>query len=606
MTSPGSGARVSGAISVSANAFDNVGIAGVQFKLDGANLAAEERSAPYAISWNTASASNGSHTLSAVARDAAGNRGTASVTVTVFNDTVRPAVTMTSPSPGATVSGTVSVSANASDNTGVAGVQFVLDGANLAVEERSAPYEISWDTTTAPNGTHTLSAVARDASGNRSTSAGVTVTVSNGGGAGGGGGGATVTRLEEDNPAISFTQGWVRHGPEVAVFSGGAAASSDIAGASARLTFTGTAVTWIGLKCNICGIATVSIDGGAATPVNTAGPAAVPSAGLTSEPVFTVSGLAAGVTHTLVITVTGTTSSNRAHIVIDAFDLTDGAGTAGTGTGTGGAPTSHFEENNPAIIASPADAWVQHGAEVAAFSGGSAATSNVPGATVTLPFTGTGVRWVGLKCDICGIATVSIDGGPATSVDTAGPAAVPSAGLASETVFTASGLAAGAHTLVITVKGTTSSNGAHIVIDAFDVTAGDAAATGGAGTTRIDDTSPAVSYIGNWVHGTDPRASGGTFAEVQIAGSSANVSFTGTGVRWLGFLNVNNGIARVSVDGVFKSDVDTYAASPGSATVFISDALPRGAHTLTIEVTGRKNPASTDSWVIIDAFDVTP
>jgi hypothetical protein len=306
----------------------------------------------------------------------------------------------------------------------------------------------------------------------------------------------------------------------------------------------------------------------------------------------------------MVITVTGTTASNAAHIIIDAFDITGGTGSAAS-PATGGGSATRFEENNPAISASPAGAWVPRGPETAAFSGGSAGSSNVPGAAATLSFTGTAVSWIGLKCSACGIATVSIDGGAATSVDTAGPAAVPSQGLASEPVFTVSGLAAGAHTLVITVTGTTSSSGSHIVIDAFDVTGG-TAAIGGAGTTRIDDRSPAVSYIGNWVHGTDPRASGGTYSEVQIAGDAANVSFTGTGVRWLGFLNSNNGIARVSVDGVFKSDVDTYSASPGSATVFTSDALTRGAHTLTIEVTGTKNPASTDTWVIIDAFDVTP
>jgi hypothetical protein len=77
-------------------------------------------------------------------------------------------------------------------------------------------------------------------------------------------------------------------------------------------------------------------------------------------------------------------------------------------------------------------------------------------------------------------------------------------------------------------------------------------------------------------------------------------------VRWLGFLNTNNGIARVSVDGAFVGEVDTYSPSPAAAVVFTATGLPRGAHTLTIEVTGTRNPASTDTWVIIDAFDVTP
>jgi hypothetical protein len=61
----------------------------------------------------------------------------------------------------------------------VTGVQFRLDGGNLGVEDTSAPYAISWDTRTVPNGTHGLSAIARDAAGNVGTAANVQITVSN-------------------------------------------------------------------------------------------------------------------------------------------------------------------------------------------------------------------------------------------------------------------------------------------------------------------------------------------------------------------------------------------------------------------------------------------
>ena len=75
----------------------------------------------------------------------------------------------------------MTVSATASDAVGVAGVQFALDGVNLGAEDTTAPYTIAWNTTAAANGAHTLTAVARDAAGNITTSAAVTVTVSNGG-----------------------------------------------------------------------------------------------------------------------------------------------------------------------------------------------------------------------------------------------------------------------------------------------------------------------------------------------------------------------------------------------------------------------------------------
>src|SRR5438552_775449 len=179
ITSPVSGATVGGTTSVTANASDDVGVVGVQFLLDGANLGAEDTATPYSMSWNTTTASNGSHTLTAVARDAAGNRTTsAPVTVTVFNDTTPPTVSITSPVSGATVGGTTSVTASASDNVGVVGVQFLLDGANLGVEDTTAPYSVSWNTTTASNGSHTLTAVARDAAGNRTTSAPLSASTS--------------------------------------------------------------------------------------------------------------------------------------------------------------------------------------------------------------------------------------------------------------------------------------------------------------------------------------------------------------------------------------------------------------------------------------------
>src|SRR5207247_2267053 len=69
--------------------------------------------------------------------------------------------------------------AEAFDNVGVVGVQFKLDSANLGVEDTSAPFSLSWNTTLASNGPHSLTAVARDAAGHTTTSAAVSVTVDN-------------------------------------------------------------------------------------------------------------------------------------------------------------------------------------------------------------------------------------------------------------------------------------------------------------------------------------------------------------------------------------------------------------------------------------------
>jgi hypothetical protein len=88
-------------------------------------------------------------------------------------------VTITAPAAGATLSGIATVSANATDQVGVTGVQFLVDGVATGSEITGTPYSISLDTTAIANGAHALTARARDAAGNSATSATVSVTVNN-------------------------------------------------------------------------------------------------------------------------------------------------------------------------------------------------------------------------------------------------------------------------------------------------------------------------------------------------------------------------------------------------------------------------------------------
>src|SRR5262249_27835871 len=123
ISAPASGATVSSTVTVSATASSSVGIASVQFQLDGANVGSLDTTAPYSYSWNTTTVSNGTHVLDAIATDTSGNSTTsAGVSVKVSNnaDTTAPTVSITAPTNGSTVSGTVTVTATASDNVGVA------------------------------------------------------------------------------------------------------------------------------------------------------------------------------------------------------------------------------------------------------------------------------------------------------------------------------------------------------------------------------------------------------------------------------------------------------------------------------------------------------
>ncbi len=92
-------------------------------------------------------------------------------------DVMEPAVRITSPGEDATVSGTVAIIAEATDEGGVAGVIFEVDGRPIGAEVVSAPWSIAWNTSTSGNGSHILTAIARDVAGNAVRSAVVPVVV---------------------------------------------------------------------------------------------------------------------------------------------------------------------------------------------------------------------------------------------------------------------------------------------------------------------------------------------------------------------------------------------------------------------------------------------
>ena len=112
--------------------------------------------------------------------DAAGNTSTSGdfTFTTGIADTTPPTVTLTAPANGVTVSNTVSLTATASDNVGVAGVKFFVNGTQLA-DVTSTPYSYTWDSTSISNGACKICAQARDAANNISWSGTNTVTVNN-------------------------------------------------------------------------------------------------------------------------------------------------------------------------------------------------------------------------------------------------------------------------------------------------------------------------------------------------------------------------------------------------------------------------------------------
>jgi chitodextrinase len=159
----------------------------------------------------SASTPLGTWTITVTGRVSGVTRTTAftlTVTAASATDTTAPMVVLTAPANGSAIAGSsVAVTAAASDDAGVVGVQFLLDGLDLDREVAAAPYGLTWDTTAAADGPHTLSASAWDAAGNTTTAASVGVLVDNGLPAGSVviGGDAAVTNSSTVTLALSAT-----------------------------------------------------------------------------------------------------------------------------------------------------------------------------------------------------------------------------------------------------------------------------------------------------------------------------------------------------------------------------------------------------------------
>jgi hypothetical protein len=178
--SPTSGSFVTGASAVLVSASDNVGVASVSLTVDGVAISSSSV-APFTNTWNSATVSNGTHTLTVTARDAANNRTSSSVTVSVNNVTVgdvtAPTVNISSPANGASYNTgtTINIGASASDNTGVTFLSISING-SVVGSSSSSSYTYSWNTTNAASGIHTIVATARDAAGNQAVRS-ITVTL---------------------------------------------------------------------------------------------------------------------------------------------------------------------------------------------------------------------------------------------------------------------------------------------------------------------------------------------------------------------------------------------------------------------------------------------
>ncbi|HVK23164.1 MAG TPA: putative Ig domain-containing protein [Actinokineospora sp.] len=206
--------------------------------------------------------------------------------------------------------------------------------------------------------------------------------------------------------------------------------------------------------------------------------------------------------------------------------------------------------------------------------------ANAAGRTATFTFKGASITWRGVKGADQGIASVSIDGGPATTVNLYAATRSVDVPVYTSPVLPI-GTANGEHTITITTQ-----NSAWVTIDRF--------ITVPLAETLIDDAHPSATYTG-FTSSNPGGCWSGTCHNAATAGATATVPFTGTSVSWYSITDSNQGEADVYIDGVLDGAVNLYAATRTvTKSVYTKSGLPAGNHRFQI-VTKNTKPVTLDA-----------
>ncbi len=395
---------------------------------------------------------------------------------------------------------------------------------------------------------------------------------------------AATTRYQEWDSRLSYAGLWT---PVIgSVYSGWGLDYAASAGAAVNVSFTGTRMAWIAKTGPQYGKALVTVDGGQAVTVDLYSPAAG-----YKKSVFDT-GVVADGEHKVSISWTGTknTRSTGTFISIDAVDI---AGTL-TDAPLPSPVTVNYQQTDARLTYR--GAWSLSSSTSA--SGGSFSYAGRWGSSVTACFQGTSISVYAKTGPQYGIAKISLDGGAKQRVDFYN-----SYTRYQKQVYSASGLAPGAHTLTIEWTGEkrAAATASYISVDAVQVVG---VLTRAPKPVRYQQNDSHLVYSGPWATGYVSAASAGSLASLNSTGS-VTVRWTGTSFCLVTKTAPYYGIAKLTLDGGAAWYVDLYSRT----TVYqqrlnVTALLPYGEHTLVIERSGTKNRASSGYIIGIDAIDL--
>ncbi len=232
-------------------------------------------------------------------------------------------------------------------------------------------------------------------------------------------------------------------------------------------------------------------------------------------------------------------------------------------------------------------------------SGGSYGRALSSGASVTATFNGTYLSWIATAGTTLGKAYVSLDGGPAVSVDLARSTVA-----YQQKVWETGMLSSGTHTVRIW-RDSNNPSSKYISVDAFDVigTLGSPSPSPlSSGAARYEQTDGHLSYSGSWSKFSKTVASGGSYGRALSSGASVTATFNGTYLSWIATAGTTLGKAYVSLDGGPAVSVDLARSTVAyQQKVWETGMLSSGTHTVRIW-RDSNNPSS--KYISVDAFDV--
>lgn len=393
----------------------------------------------------------------------------------------------------------------------------------------------------------------------------------------------TIPRYEQTEPRLGYSGTWTSWNNDA--LSGGSYAWTNSARGRVTAKFKGSEIVWATAVAPSYGRAKVTLDG-----VVEYVDLYEPSLKLVQK-VWSATGLDPAATHTLTIEWTGTKNpaSSGTYVGLDALDV--------SGELLEAPDTVTIEQDDSRLTRS--GEWTTW--SNSALSGGSYAWTNGVGGSALIEFDGTEIDWITLKGPAYGMAEVYVDGVLSAKIDLYSPTLQYGV-----TVWSARNLPDGRHSVLVRWIGRKNASSSNYIVglDSFAVT-GTVVQAGNPPVFpyTFEQNDPRISYAGTWTPWTNSSLSEGSYQWTNSLRGAAYIQFDGTYLDWISAVAPAYGIATVTVDGGPPQEVDLYSPSLAyQQRVWSSGTLSPGPHTVLIEWTGRKNGASTGTYVGLDAL----